>query len=651
MKKIISLIILFCLFFVNIAIVLALPSEASLVFTSPGADASTQINISWHASAEGTNLIYTTKADATYTDATTVEPTEVSAVFDNYASSTATSIGYYRCTVSLSDLASGTDFRFKVGKDNYTSDYFFKTADNSDSFSFVFMSDIHAYPASAERMSTAEALITKAESKQGNLDFILFAGDLTAHGSDYNQWKHFNGGSFIKNYMVATTPGNHDYYKATAEVEHTDDRWYNAMFNNPKNGMASSLNSTYFFKYNNVLFIAMNSELRNQTQVTAQKEWVSSVVKNNPSDFIVAFEHRELFSGSTAGGGASVSKSNEYNWYGALLEELGVDLVLTGDDHVYVRTKPILNGQVSTPDKGTVYITSNQIGSRGRIATAPSQYSEVIYGGTTADNKVSSLSIINVSKTAITGEMFDASGNVHDTYSIPCKKEDIGDFDRDAYAATFNISKNLADLNLGKLNFTNLGWDKVRDIKVCNSAANNYVYNTIEPTEDITEFLFGPIPPGRTLEIRILITFKDATTKEVFKTLVNKEDSGTCTNFRVEETDGILYFKWDNNLVASQIKKVDFKIDGFLIESIDANVSQYDLTNQLTESDNELSLIVTDIYNERILNETISYTFSSEEVTPVTPDAPKKGCKANAVSFFFLVIGFGALLLKRKEII
>jgi len=406
--------------------------------------------------------------------------------------------------------------------------------------------------------------------------------------------------------------------------------------------------------------IAINSKILYYATREKQKSWLATTIQNNPSDYIIAFSHREFFHGSTASAPSGVSKSTDaYNIYGSTLESLGVDLVLTGDDHVYVRTKPILNGQVTTADKGTVYITANQIGARGRIATASSEYSEVIYGGTTDSNSISSIQVLTVSKTEITGEMFDDSGTVHDSYTIPCKKEDIGDFDRDAYANSFDVTINPEDLSLGKLTFTDVGWDKVRDIKVCNAAAGDYVYASFEPAEDMTQFFFGELPAGKTLQIKIIITFKDATTREVLKTFVNKHDPGSISNLRVEKEKGVLFFKWDNDLVALQIKDFIFEIDGELICNLEKDATEYNLTALLVEGENQLTLIVKDIYRDEIFNETLTYNYSlddedddeqgDDEQGEDEDGTPGSGCKAKAINLFFIFTGFGIIFIKRKQ--
>ena len=405
----------------------ATTGTSSLVFASPGANASSQMNISWHHTTNGGYLEYTLKSDTTYANKVQIAPSSTSATFvsttDGNSQGYSGTVSYYRKTVNITGLAANTEYRYRIVGSSASSSYYFKTASTS-TFTFIYMSDVHAYPVLSSRLNTANSLISRAESKVSGLSFVLFTGDLTAHGSDYNQWKHLATAAFTKNYFIASIPGNHDYYKAQGSQypSHTSDVYYNAMFNNPKNGASGISNSSYYFKYNNVLFVGINSEVLDTTRRNAQKSWLSTVINNNPSDFVIAFSHRENFHGSTARAPTGVAKSSEcYNIYGATLESLGVDLVLSGDDHVYVRSKPIKNGAVSTASVGTVYITANQIGARGRIATSSSTYSAKVYGGSTNNNDISTISTITVSSTQITGQMFNASGTVLDTYTIPKK--------------------------------------------------------------------------------------------------------------------------------------------------------------------------------------------------------------------------------------
>ncbi|MDD3382575.1 MAG: hypothetical protein PHT83_03640, partial [Bacilli bacterium] len=66
MKKILSICLLLFMVLINLSFVNALPAEISMVFASPGENASTEINISWHATIASSTLVYTTKDDTSY---------------------------------------------------------------------------------------------------------------------------------------------------------------------------------------------------------------------------------------------------------------------------------------------------------------------------------------------------------------------------------------------------------------------------------------------------------------------------------------------------------------------------------------------------------------------------------------------------------
>ena len=66
------------------------------------------------------------------------------------------------------------------------------------------------------------------------------------------------------------------------------------------------------------------------SQIKAQQDWMKSVVKQNPTKWRVAVIHKSLFGYRMANPVAS--------WTTAF-DEAGIDVVLAGHDHIYVRTK------------------------------------------------------------------------------------------------------------------------------------------------------------------------------------------------------------------------------------------------------------------------------------------------------------------------
>lgn len=590
--------------FCAVAALLLAPSvhaaDAEVFFAVPGQDASSQMHVSWHASVTGTRLAYTRKSDVG-----TVGPT--------YADCGASSLdktfsngSFYRCTAALDGLESDTEYVLQVGATSPTPERVVKTAAGHGSFTFLWMSDIHAYPSIPSRVNKADALAARGAQIAGKLDFVLLTGDLTAHGANYTHWQELDRSTFVHSYWLATTPGNHDYYDSSANT--IDDRFYNALFSNPANGASEVPNSTWWFRYNNALFISMNTEARTAEAVAAQKAWLKQVVTDNPAQYIIVYLHRTFFLGSESTSNNVVRKSSTYTTYGALLEELGVDLALGGDDHAYVRTKEISNGAVATTGHGTTYLSATQIGDRGvAVASGTGTFGEKVYGG----KDVSSASVITISDTSIDGVLFEADGTVHDSYSIAAHRPaPVDSFNKDAYANAFKASVNPPDLTKGILGFSDKGHDRVKTIEVSDAVDQATFYAKFTPQASMTQATLSPLVPGRTYEMNVHILFKDGDKRDTPVDLVNKLSPGTYSNLHLENTQGLVYLKWKNELVPDEISRIVVSANGTWQKELTAGATEVEVTPGLHQGANTVGFAVIDRYKDEVFNESLTYDYS-----------------------------------------
>ena len=112
----------------------------------------------------------------------------------------------------------------------------------------------------------------------------------------------------------------------------------------------------YYFIYGDTLFLVLDYQDSSLgTLVTTEQNWVKSVVKQNHTKWRVAVLHKSLF----AYRNTNPTKGIAANWTDTF-DAAGIDLVLMGHDHLYVRTKyygsrAVTNPQ--TPGSGTTYIT------------------------------------------------------------------------------------------------------------------------------------------------------------------------------------------------------------------------------------------------------------------------------------------------------
>ncbi|HKM29557.1 MAG TPA: metallophosphoesterase family protein, partial [Bacilli bacterium] len=364
MKKLISVLLIIALLFLFIPqqVVSGASADAYLIATNPGEDTTKEMNVIWHTTITGTFVEYTTKDDTGFASATQVAGQCQAITYRDQGISA--DITDYKCEATLTNLASDTEYIYHIGKTNFSAFYSFMTSGTS-AFTFLYFSDVHAYTPIPSRVDAAQRLVTAIESKYRNLKLVVTGGDMTAYGTYRDQWTSYYGLSMFSKYVVASTPGNHEYYhiaddKAVMGVD--GEKYFNMYTNNPKNGAVGVKNTTYYFTYGNVLFISLNSEayrIANQPAAYAenQRVWLEEVLANNPSQYTVIFHHAPHY------GGAAVTSSM---WdLQPIMDKYGVDLVLNGHDHVYTRSNRIYNGDnCSDSKKGAIYITGSAIGDR-----------------------------------------------------------------------------------------------------------------------------------------------------------------------------------------------------------------------------------------------------------------------------------------------
>ena len=349
------------------------PASALSVYsivTNPGEDASTQMNIGWHADLGYTNcfLTYTKKSDTAWTHATEAEGTyEYCDVFDGVYSKTASGTDINEnavlldCGATLTGLQRDTEYMYKVsaGDGSYSAVHYFKTAGAAE-FSFAWIGDFHLYPPLPSRLSNAVNVLNAALALDPGATFIFSTGDVVAWGGSYSFWKALYEQDFIKNYMFANVLGNHD---AMTRTGFTSSEYFSTANNFPRNGYAGQQGVCYWFIYHNVLFITLNNEAmaRNPAEQAAARKWGAQVISRLKGRYRYIFlcEHYQWFDG----------RSGKTSWYANwkdFCDEYGVALALSGNNHIYERSYPLYHDQVVAGGKGTVYMEApSSDGDRG----------------------------------------------------------------------------------------------------------------------------------------------------------------------------------------------------------------------------------------------------------------------------------------------
>ncbi|MCK9536841.1 MAG: metallophosphoesterase [Bacilli bacterium] len=576
----------------------AATGDVSLIIVNPGADMSKEVNISWHTALDGTMVKYTLESDTAFTNKKFVIGECTAIPFDGKSN-------IKQCKATLTKLQPDTKYRFQVGKESWSEVYHFKTAGDG-TFSFIHMTDIHAYTPLPSRVATANTILNKAKAITADLEFALFSGDVTAYGTYYDQWENLYRLDTAREMMYAITPGNHDYYNGSAKV--TNISYFNAMTNNPANGAPNVGGSSYYFKYGDALFISIDSEAAYHDQntfLTSQKMWFQQVVEQNPAEFIIVYCHKPFYTGDGLSGTQFKFMRNNFLSY---FDQYGVDLVLTGDNHILARTHSLFNGQnTNNPAHGTVYIVGPQIGDRYKEPGTPP--AEIAF---TAGGKIDGGTVVTVGDGKIKLKTIDSAGIVLDSYEIIAKSTTIKQTE---YLDSLSISLDDKDISKGTLSYKDQGRGRINKIRIINEN-NEEIASYNYPLTSKLE-ISGLPASGAVYGLKLETTFR---TGEKAEKIINPEIPetyfGKIYNLRVEAIDeketGLF---WDSALIPDKLAKIQLYVNGILHKEVTPDERVIILDRISPYQLNFLELRAVDNEAKTVYTETIEYGHEAEEVT------------------------------------
>ncbi len=237
----------------------------------------------------------------------------------------------YQHAVHLNNLNPRQSYLYRVGLGDYWSEWYEFQLDKSksDTYSFLYLGD----PQNDIRSQWSRVL-RRAYAHNPSTAFVLYAGDLINRAGRDVEWQEwFDAGSYLlATVPQAMTPGNHDYRNRVL-----DPHW-EYQFTSPKNGPEALKHTCYYVDFRDVRIIsidtAVDSELRAEDgeAIELQKVWLESVLQRTSHKWIILTTHLPIYS-------PKESRDNHHirSQFQPLLEQYGVDLVLTGHDHTYAR--------------------------------------------------------------------------------------------------------------------------------------------------------------------------------------------------------------------------------------------------------------------------------------------------------------------------
>ncbi len=602
MKRIINVFLLALLLIIGVGIsfnVYAATGDVYNIVTCPGEDMATQIQINWQSptSVTGLKVQYTLASDVDFANAKTVDPTYRSFSRQNddpvdSADYVGFSTARHVWNANLNDLTPSTKYIYRIVKgSSVLSDvYAFGTASTTDEeFTFLFMTDPQYYN---EVGASKFNIMTEAQIVKNNVKFGFITGDISDKGGNSTYWDMFYTKSSLKKIPFATTVGNHEYYDADTTT--TDNVIYNQFFYNPQNGPEHVKGSSYYFIYNNALFIMLDSEERNN--LTEQQEWFRNVCHNTNCSYIVVGTHKSSYAGAQY----YDDGKRFISMWGDIFDECQVDFVLSGHDHMYARTKSLYDGEVTTEKyKGTTYI----LGGSAGIKYYSKSNDENLEKWAKYFDRTTCCVAITLGKTQASVNTYDIDGNVLDSCKLDRKRFGTvaPTFDKAAFEKSFTVENAMPDMTSGEIKWSDAGYGYVQTI-TCTNLNSKKVLGTVSFINNIStslkvkeEFWIGEVN-----EIKVDIKYKDGSTTTLNLELNNVIEWGSINSCQAKDITDSSF-----NLVLD----VDFNADVQYITRIRVLENGKTIRKNFTVKESHLTLDELVIEMKNVLKPETKYSY------------------------------------------
>ena len=380
-----------------------------------GAD-ETQRNITWYSTSAIGGGVYYAPASEMINGAF---PTEAKFVTTTAEAAT-NKPGYYSHKATLTVLTPDTDYVLRLYIDGKYSDLYYFSTDALGDFQFTFVGDPQI-----QRDYHGDSWIDTLNiiKEKFGTNLLISAGDQITTPNSEEQYGYLLVDQLTGLTFAPTIGPSHDSESA-AFSEH-----FNLPNVSTKYGVTQT-GANYWYTYNGTLFMHLNmadtSAATNGEHETFMKE---AIAANPDAKWKIAIIHNALYS-------AGDHSNPEYSYFESeigksraalapVLTDLGIDIVLSGHDHIYVRSHimngdtpveyEIENGYINEPD-GTLHIAaSSSTGSK----FYPNQVPDAYYAAVINDEQRKSAILFSVTDTSITFKSYFLDDmTVFDTLTI-----------------------------------------------------------------------------------------------------------------------------------------------------------------------------------------------------------------------------------------
>lgn len=262
--------------------------------------------------------------------------------------------------VVTDNLTAGTKYLYRVGDAslNSWSEVCSFTTDSGENspFSFITIADVQA--SSNENFARAAKVMSAAVDTMPDADFTVSLGDYVNDCTN-DEWDWYFDNFEFSNSNTTSVPiaGNHD--------GNLKWNWFNNMFNiGAAEGSMKTTGCYYSFDYGNAHIAVLNTNDMYPMSMQ-QINWLKNDMNTSDADWKLVFMHRAMYSA-----GKNINKPDTIimrNMLLPVIDELGIDLVMAGHDHMYFRTYQVENDAICD----TTYVTEEFNGELTEFAVNP----------------------------------------------------------------------------------------------------------------------------------------------------------------------------------------------------------------------------------------------------------------------------------------
>ena len=256
-----------------------------------------------------------------------------------------TSAGMYKNSAVIEKLLPKAEILYRVGDESgvFSAPAVLKAPpDDAEHGAFLLFTDTQDQ---TNRGAWWKAALDDAAEVFPDFDYIVHGGDIVQMSVDRAEWRDMLGFSseYTRKYPMIALTGNHDYWRCLGG-EHTGTFYDHFTVDLPPQN--TSFGAYYSVVRGNMLIVALSSgdaERTGGALLQDQYNWLKDELIASSARWKIVLIHNPLFSPGKYGSREPIVKPclELRRQLSGLLEECGVDLVISGHDHMLARTYPV----------------------------------------------------------------------------------------------------------------------------------------------------------------------------------------------------------------------------------------------------------------------------------------------------------------------